>query len=372
MLFRDIIGQQELKKHFIKEVQEDKISHAQLFLGNAGFGGLALALGFIQYLYCTDKTEQDSCGVCPSCRKISELQHPDVHFSFPVVQAIEKRSDFFLKDWREIIKNSPYFNLNDWSNFIDEKGRKPIIGTEESHEIIKKLSLKSFEGGYKIMVIWMAEEMNVQCANKLLKILEEPPQNTLFILLAESQDAMLQTILSRTQIVKIPTLSVDDLSQHLSKNFSISTGDAVSIAAQAEGNFIEAKNLLGDQEEKNINRELFIKLMRVCYKKNVLEMMEWSDEISSFGKEKQKLFLKYCLHMFRQSMLKNYTQNLLTKTSKEEDDFLKNFARFISGNNIQDFMQNFNDAHYHIDRNANAKIQFTELCFQTMRFIHKA
>lgn len=372
MLFKDIIGQQELKKHLIKEVQEDRISHAQLFLGNAGFGGLALALGFVQYLFCNNKNDIDSCGECPSCRKVLELQHPDIHFSFPVVQAIEKRSDFFLKEWRKKIKSNPYFSLNEWTNFIDEKGRKPIIGTEESHEIIKKLSLKSFEGGYKVMIIWMAEEMNVTCANKLLKILEEPPQNTLFILLSESHDAMLQTILSRTQIVKVPTILVDDLSSYLNKNFDISSGDALSVSAQAEGNFIEARNLLSDQEEKNINRELFIKLMRVCYKKNVLEMMEWSDEISSFGKEKQKIFLKYCLHMFRQSILKNYTQNLLTKTSKEEDDFLKNFARFISGNNISEFMQNFNDAHYHIDRNANPKILFTELCFQTMRFIHKA
>ena len=371
MQFKNIVGQLELKKHFIKEVKEDKISHAQLFLGNPGFGGLALALGFTQHLFCQQKSEHDSCGVCSSCRKISELQHPDVHFSFPVVQAIEKKSDFFLPKWRKMIEQNPYFNLNQWSEFIDEKGRKPIISTEESNEIIKKLSLKSFEGGYKVMIIWMAEEMNQTCANKLLKILEEPPKNTLFILLAEAQDQMIQTILSRTQIVKIPTIQVDELSAYINQNFQVSSSDSVSVAAQAEGNLIEAIDLLGAHEEKNLNRELFIKLMRVGYTKKVIPMLEWAEEAAGLGKEKQKGFLKYCLHMFRQSILRNYTQNQLTKTSREEDEFLNKFSKFITGKNIESFMDKFNDAHYHIDRNANAKILFTELCFQTMRYIHK-
>ena len=372
MQFKDIIGQDELKQHFLQEVNEDRISHAQLFLGNPGFGGLPLALSFVQYLFCQNKTPQDSCGTCPSCRKIQELQHPDVHFSFPVVQAMDKRSDAFLPEWRKMIKENAYFNLNQWSSYIDEKGRKPIIGTEESGEIIKKLSLKSYEGGYKVMVIWMAEEMNTTCSNKLLKILEEPPKNTLFILLAESQDAMLQTILSRTQIVKIPRLSIDELSKHLAVNNPVTSSDAISIAAQAEGNFIEALDLIGTHEEKDQNRELFIKMMRVSYKKSVIDMLDWSNEVAALGKEKQKTYLKYALHMFRQSLLKNYTQNQLTRTSKEEDEFLSKFSKFITGNNIQDFMTHFNDAHYHIDRNANPKILFTELCFKTMRYIHYA
>ena len=270
-----------------------------------------------------------------------------------------------------MIEQNPYFNLNQWSEFIEEKGRKPIISTEESNEIIKKLSLKSFEGGYKVMIIWMAEEMNQTCANKLLKILEEPPKNTLFILLAEAQDQMLQTILSRTQIVKIPTIQVDELSAYINQNFQVSSSDSVSVAAQAEGNLIEAIDLLGAHEEKNLNRELFIKLMRVGYTKKVIPMLEWAEEAAGLGKEKQKGFLKYCLHMFRQSILRNYTQNQLTKTSREEDEFLNKFSKFITGKNIESFMDKFNDAHYHIDRNANAKILFTELCFQTMRYIHK-
>ena len=371
MQFKDVIGQKDLINHLLKEVNEDKISHAQLFLGNPGFGGLSLALSFVQYLFCSEKTENDSCGVCPSCRKITALQHPDVHFSFPVVQAIDKKSDAFLPQWRNQMHKNAYFNLNQWSERIDEKGRKPIISTEESAEIIKKLSLKSYEGGYKVMIIWMAEEMNTVCANKLLKILEEPPKNTLFILLAEAQDLMLQTILSRTQIVRIPSISVEELSAHLGSNHQISSSDALSVASQAEGNYIEALDLLGDHEEQNSNRELFIKLMRVCYAKKVIDMLNWAEETANIGKEKQKTFLKYALYMFRQSILKNYTQDQLTKTSKEEDEFLSKFSKFITGGNIHKFMENFNDAHYHIDRNANPKILFTELCFQTMRYIHK-
>lgn len=372
MQFKDVVGQDELKAHLIQEVNADKISHAQMFLGKPGFGGLPLALAFVQYLFCAAKTNADSCGVCPSCRKIGELQHPDIHFSFPVVQAIDKKSDAFLKDWRTQVKEEPYFNLNQWTNRIDDKGRKPIISTEESQEIIKKLSLKSFEGGYKVMIIWMAEEMNTTCANKLLKILEEPPARTLFILLAESQEYLLQTILSRTQLVKIPRIGLDELAKSLQQNQHLDSSSAISLAAQTEGDLIEAKDLLGAHEDKDANRELFIQLMRVCYKKDVIPMLDWADAMGSIGKEKQKTFLKYALHMFRQSLLRNYTDNQLTKTSKEEDAFLKNFAKFITGNNISGFMENFNEAHYHIDRNANARILFTELCFKVMRYIHFA
>lgn len=372
MQFKDVVGQSELKAHLIDEVKNGKISHAQLFLGNPGFGGLPLALAFVQYLFCQNKQESDSCGVCPSCSKVQDLQHPDLNFSFPVVQAIDKKSDSFLPLWREQIHKNPYFNLNQWTDLIDEKGRKPIISAEESQEIIKKLSYKSFEGGYKVMILWMAEEMNLSSANKLLKILEEPPQKTIFILLADTQEYLLQTIVSRTQLVKIPRIGLDELSDHLQGSKQIDRSTATSFAAQAEGNLIEAYELLGEHDEKDINREMFIQLMRVCYKKDVIPMLDWADAAGQIGKERQKAFLKYALHMFRQSLLKNYTDSQLTRTSKEEDAFLKNFSKFITGNNIHGFMENFNDAYYHIDRNANAKILFTELSFKVMRYIHFA
>lgn len=372
MQFKEIIGQYELKNHLIQEVEKEKISHAQLFLGKAGYGGLPLALAFVQYLFCDNKQQEDSCGVCPSCRKVSELQHPDLHFSFPVVQALHKKSDPFLPEWREQIKEQPYFTLNDWLRRIDVKERKPIISTEESQEIIRKLSLKSYEGGFKVMIIWMAEEMNPTCANKLLKILEEPPAKTLFILLCEKQEQILQTILSRTQIVKIPRIQSEDLSLYLRNRVEISASNAESIVARIEGDAIQALELIGTHQDQDENRELFIQLMRVCYKKDVIPMLDWAEEISATGKERQKVFVQYALHMFRQSMLRNYTENHLTRVSKEEDEFLQKFARFITGNNVFDFMETFNDAHYHIDRNANAKILFTNLCFKVMRYIHFA
>lgn len=372
MRFSEVVGHYELKKDLINEVNQDKVSHAQLFLGKSGYGVLPLALSFVQYLLCDNKQIEDSCGECASCKKVEKLQHPDLHFSFPTVQAISKTADGMISEWRQMIGENPYFDLNGWIKFMDPKERNPIIGKDESQEIIKKLNLRSYEGGFKVMMIWMAEEMNQSSANKLLKILEEPPGNTLFILMAESEEMMLQTILSRTQKVRVPRIKMDDLSAYLRANKNQSSGNADSIAARVDGDLIEAMEFLGDHLEQDENRELFIQLMRVCYKKNVLDMMDWSEEMSGKSREFQKVFLKYALHMFRQSLLKNYTDDMLTRVSDEEEDFLDKFARFITGNNIQSFLETFSDAHYHIDRNASPKILFTQLCFEVMRYIHKA
>jgi DNA polymerase III subunit delta' len=370
--FKDVIGQGEVKAFLLDEVKNNRISHAQLFAGKAGYGGLPLALAFAGYLFCENKGERDSCGVCPACQKVKHLQHPDLHFSFPTVLALGNKSDQFLSDWREMVGKNPYFGLNQWTFHVDEKGRKPVIGTDESQEIIKKLSLKSFEGGYKVMIIWMAEEMNATCANKLLKILEEPPAKTLFILLVEHMDLLLSTIISRTQLVKIPRLSDQDIAQELQAQTGMDLSLAASTASLADGDWMEATQLLGEQVEKDVNRTLFITCMRVCYKKDVLAMINWAEQVSGLTREGQKNLLKYSLHMFRQSLLNNYVGKEITKVSPEEAEFLKNFARFITGNNIREFMQEFSDAHYHLERNANAKILFTDLCFKVMRYIHYA
>ncbi len=372
MQFSAVVGQEELKKHLVSEVRNEKISHAQLFLGKPGYGTLPIALAFVQFLFCEDKKENDSCGVCASCRKVQKLQHPDLHFSFPTVQTISKLSDPILPEWREQIGENPYFNLNAWIKKIDVKERKPIIGKDESQEIIKKLSLRAFEGGYKVMLIWMAEEMNTACANKLLKIIEEPPAKTLFLLVSESQEYMLQTILSRTQKVIVPRVHMSDISAFLKENHQMNNDASDSVAARVDGDVLEALEMVGDQVEHDENHGLFVQLMRVCYKKNVLDMMQWAESIAATSKEHQKVFLRYALHMFRQSMLRNYTEDHLTRVSADEDKFLENFARFITGNNIMDFMELFNKSFYQIERNANGKILFTNLCFQVMRFIHAA
>src|SRR5690606_37019707 len=251
-------------------------------------------------------------------------------------------------------------------------GRKPVIGTDQSLEIIKDLSLKSYEGGYKIMIIWGVDEMNTIGSNKLLKILEEPPAKTIFMLIASSQDKMLQTILSRTQITRVPRIEVDALSRHLRDHYEMSLSNADSVALRAEGNLIDALNFINDSPQIAEDRELFIELMRVCYKEDVNLMLNWSEKIAGESRERQKNFIQYCLHMFRQSILKNYTEDMLLRVSNEEADFLKNFSRFITGNNIVAFNESFNNAHYYIERNANPKLVFTNVCFNVMRYIHFA
>lgn len=372
MQFKDVVGQAKLKEHIIQEVKNDRVSHAQLFLGKAGYGSLPLVLAFVQYLFCKDRTDQDSCGQCSSCRKVSQLQHPDLHFSFPTVQTISKNSNALLPQWRERILENPYFNLYQWIEKIDDKKRHPIISVHESAEIIKKLSLKSFEGGKKVMLIWMANEMNTQCANKLLKILEEPPKDTVFFLLCENAESLLATINSRTQNVIVPRIDEIELVKYLIDNNLGNNATLGSIALRAAGNLIEAIDLCGAHEDKDVNREYFVTLMRVCYKKDVKNMLSWAEEIATIGRERQKNFVKYCLYMIRQSLMKNYTDEDLMRASDEEISFLKNFSRFITGNNVLDFNTLFNDSYYHIERNANPKILFTNITFEIMRYIHRA
>lgn len=372
MQFQQIIGQTTLKQELIKEINSGKIAHAQLLQGPAGYGGLPLALAFSQYLFCTDRQADDSCGRCASCQKVTQLQHPDLHFVFPVVLSIGKTADLFLSDWRSQVQETPYFDLFHWTARIDNKLRKPIIGTDESKEIIRKLSLKGYEGGYKVMIIWQPEEMNADCANKLLKILEEPPAQTLFLLVSEDASKLMITIQSRTQLIRVPKIQSEDLSTYLQQTKNQSRTNADALAAFADGSLIAALSYLETSEDQDQQRSQFIQLMRVCYKKEVLAMMNWADDLAAIGKERQKLFLQYALHMLRQSILTNYMGSVLTKVSAEEAAFLEKFAPFISGNNIREFISTLDSAYYEIDRNANARILFTQLCFQTMRYIHQA
>lgn len=369
MLFKEVIGQEELKLHLIQEARADKIAQTQLFSGPMGYGTLPLALAFIQYIFCENRSESDSCGQCGSCKKVKDLQHPDLHFFFPVVQSISKISAKLLPEWRDQIKENSYFDLYEWTQRMDDRERKPIISAEESQEIIRKTALKSYEGGYKIYVIWMAEEMNSICANKLLKILEEPPEKSLFLLLCESTDSMLPTILSRTQIVTVPRIKEQLLAEYIVESTMIDSSTAESFAAFSEGNYLKVLQQMKQQENTDF-LELFKNLMRAGYKKDVNAMLDWAEETAQQTKEKQKLFVLYTLHLIRQSILMNYTSGSLNQLSRNEEEFLKNFAKFIHGKNIQAFMKTIDDIHYNLERNANARIVFTHLTFQVMRYIH--
>lgn len=370
MQFKEVIGQNQIKKRLIQSTIENRISHAQLWLGNPGYGLLPMAIAYIQFLFCQDKGENDSCGKCSSCQKVGKLQHPDLHFSFPTVLADAKTSDVHYPEWRSMLFENSYFNLKNWVEAIDDKGRKPIIGTEESQNILKKLRLKSFEGEYKIMLIWMAEEMNETCSNKLLKILEEPPENTLFFLLCENIDRMLPTIISRTQLLRFPQIDHTNMSSALMEKHNLHLTEADALAHFCEGNWNVASEMIKNGSLNQDLREIFIEGFRYAYKKDVLGMMNWANRVANFGKEDQKSFLSYGLHMFRQSVLYNYTQDKLVKLSDEEMKFLVNFSKFITGNNLEGLTNLFSDAHYEIDRNANQKILFTDLIFQVMKLIH--
>ncbi|MFA5574694.1 MAG: hypothetical protein WC994_06515 [Brumimicrobium sp.] len=372
MFFNHVVGQTLIKQKFLSDIYDSKLSHAHLLLGNAGHGGLSLTLAAIQYLLCENKQEIDSCGECNSCRMMEKLEHPDVHFTFPTVQAETNISDPHFPLWKEMILKNPYSNLNDWINFSDDKGRKPIISVHQSEQILKKLTLKSFQGGHKVSVIWMAEEMNQTCANKLLKIIEEPPKDTVFFLLAESEDKILTTILSRTQITKVPRIQPDEMKGFLQERGDFSQDLMESIISRSEGDLGVALELIDSGKTENENFLMFVDLMRNCYKKDVISMLDWATKVSQLGREEQKHFLKYGLHMMRQSLMTNYTEGKLVNASQGEEDFLKNFARFITGNNILAFNKLFSEAHYSIERNANGKLLFTNITFEVMRYIRRA
>lgn len=372
MQFADITGSQKIKDKLLQEAQNNRVSHAQLFLGNEGNAKLALALAFIQYLMCENPTDKDSCGSCMECKRVAKLEHPDLHFSFPTAQGIAKTTDAVVGDWRKQVLENPYLSINDWISYSDEKGRKPTISVHEAKNIIQKLTLKSFGNKYKIMLIWMAEWMRVETANKLLKIIEEPPQNTLFFLLADQQDDILPTILSRTQLVHVARPHNSEVEKLLLDQYQISSEQAATIALMADGNINKAIGLVQHHEDEDHFLDAFISWMRVCYKKNVVGMIQWSLEMAANNRAYHKTFLEFSLHMVQNSIHKNYAAALAEHLPEKENQFLDNFARFINGKNVLELHALLSDTHYQVDRNANAKILFTDTSFQIMRLLHRS
>lgn len=370
MQFSDIVGHESIKQKLVQEVKAGRVSHAQLFLGNEGSGNLALVWAFIQYLFCDQQTD-DSCGTCTSCKQISKLEHPDLHVAFPTAQALSKTTDPLVADWRKAIIENPYLTLNDWIHLSDDKGRKPTISVHEAKNMVQKLTLKSFGDKYKVMLIWMAEWMGTETANKLLKIIEEPPANTLFFLVANSQDMILPTILSRTQMNHVPALKSKEIQSFLVEKYQLDQDKAATVALMSDGNMNKAISLSQHHDDEDHFLESFVEWMRMCYKKNVVGMINWSMKMAAESRTFQKSFLEYTLYMMRSSIHMNYATELAENTPDKEADFLKNFAQFINGKNILEFHQLFSESHYQIDRNANAKILFTDTSFQIMKLLHQ-
>lgn len=372
MQFKDVIGQAAIKKRLIDGVRENRISHAQLFDGSEGTGKLAMAIAYAQFINCKNPSSHDSCGECSSCKKFLKLVHPDLHFVFPVVKTKsfkEPVSDNFLVKWRERVLQSPYFNLNMWYKSIDVENKQGQIYVHESSEIMRKLNLKTFEAEYKVMIIWMAERMNVQCANKLLKMIEEPPAKTLFILITENEEQLLTTIRSRVQLVKFLGIDKASIIESISTMPQIEGKNLEGLARQANGNFITARNLLQPDEDRSYLFDLFANLMRMCYKRDWLGMFDWVDELAAAGREKQKSFLVYSLKMLRENFIMNLKQPELNFLSEEEKDFSDRFSPFINERNILIFAEEFEKAHRDIAQNGNPKLIFTDLSLKVVKMI---
>lgn len=375
MLFKDIIGQQGIKKRLVTQVRENRISHALLFLGREGYGGLPLAIAFSQYINCQQRTDSDACGICPSCIKYQKLIHPDLHFVYPVntTKKVLKDpvSDDFITEWRELILQNPYFRLSRWYDYIGIENKQGIISKNESANILKKLGLKTFEADYKIMIIWIPEKMNQTSANKLLKILEEPPENTIFMLVAENTEDIIPTILSRTQLIKIPRINIDLLTNKLMQEYSMEKENAQKMAKIAEGDFIEAIDKIELDEDLEYFLDQFSMVMRLCYKKNVTKLIGWAEELSALNREKQKSFITYAVSMIRENLVMHLDTTSLVHLNQAEQDFSLKFHPYINGKNVIPISNILNTAQEHIERNANAKIVFTDMSLKLMKYIKK-
>lgn len=359
MFFKEVIGQEAAKQRLRQEVQEGRIPHAQLFCGPSGVGKLPLAMAYARYICCPNRTDTDACGTCPSCVKWNKLVHPDVHFVFPIVKKGKKEvCDDYIADWRHLVLNSPYFSLNHWLNEMDAENGQAIIYAKESDEIVRKLSLKSSEGGYKVTIVWLPEKMHVVCANKLLKLLEEPPEKTVFLLISETPDMILPTILSRTQRFNIRKIEETDIANALQQKYGVRPNDSFTLAHLANGDFIKALETIHLNEENELFFELFVSLMRLSYQRKIREMKQWSEQLAGMGRERQKNFLTYAQRMIRENFIYNLHCKEMSYMTLSEQNFATRFAPFINERNVMGMMDELSEAQIHIEQNVNARMVF--------------
>ncbi|MBA2613161.1 MAG: DNA polymerase III subunit delta' [Bacteroidetes bacterium] len=371
MLYSEIVGQQEPKHRLLKMVKEERVPHALLFAGKEGSGNLPAAIAFAQHLYCKNKTDDGACGTCISCNKVSKLIHPDLHLVFPIAKSKDvKSSNDLVRDFREAFLANPYLSLNDWFNELSAENKQPIIPVEEANDILKKLSYTSYEGSYKIMIIWQPEKMNAEAANKLLKILEEPPEKTIFVLVTNHTEQLLATIISRVQQIPFYNCSEQEISEALIANFKVNTEVARQTAILANGNYAEAITLLTHNEENVSFLANFQNFMRLALKFDPGKALVWIDENASSGREKQKQFLQYGLEVFRDCLMYNFGDKNLVRLSGQEKQFLEKFAPFVNQRNYEKLVEEFNNNYYYIERNANPKILFMDLILKTNELIN--
>ena len=382
MLFKDILGQDHIKNYLITTANAGRIPHAQLFIGPEGSGTLPMAMAYAQYILCNNSDGENTTGNSACNLKFEHISHPDMHFVYPITSTDEVKGDSvvstnFLDQWRGFVKENPYGSLFDWYKKLEIPKKQGIISVKESAAINKNLSLKAYEGGYKVMIIWMADKMRTDAANKLLKLLEEPPEKTIFILISESIDDLLQTIISRCQVVDFLALPEQVITDALIATHKVEANLAKKIAHQCEGNYNKALHLLHKDDDDSVFEEWFINWVRAAFKAKgnasvIADLISWSITIAKEGRETQKNFLQFCIQFFRQALLLNYKATDLVYLEPNFENFkLEKFAPFVHGNNIMDIFKELEDAMYHIERNGNSNIILTDLSIKLTRLLHK-
>lgn len=373
MQFKDVVGLDHIKKHLIHAAQINKVPHAQLFLNRPGTGGLPLALAYTQYLVCQNPQYNDSCGVCPACVKASKMIHPDIHFTYPVIKkdgtTRPPLSEDFAKEWRTQMIQNPYISEYEWLQSINDDNKQGNITRDEASHIISKLNFKAFEGGYKIQIIWMAENL-AETGNTLLKLIEEPPGNTVIILIAENQEAILPTIISRTQIVKIPNLLDEDITRYLQASYELDDESAQEFAYIANGNYRKAQQLATGELE-GFGEDLK-NWMVYCMRGPSIDLLKWTETRHTKGREYLKKFFDYTVHIFRETIASKYTENILVPhVSKHEMPVVQALKKYIDHDNLYDLIPKIEETAYHIERNSNAKISLLHLSIEMRKILRK-
>ncbi|TMM58970.1 DNA polymerase III subunit delta' [Maribacter algarum] len=380
MLFKDILGLSHIKNHLASSADAGRIPHAQMFVGPEGSGTLPMALAYMQYVVCGNQNGENFGGNESCNLKFDSLSHPDMHFAFPVSNSDKVKShavsNHYMEEWRQFLKEQPYGNLFDWYRLIGIEKKQGQIGVDEAMDVVKKLALKSYEGGYKVMLIWMAEKLNTSAANKLLKLIEEPPEKTVFILVTEDEEQIIQTIRSRCQILHFPPLAENDIAKALEEK-GLAREEALRLAHEANGNFNKALDLMNNDSEDLVFEKWFVQWVRSAFKAKgnkaaIHELILWSEEIAKTGRETQKKFMQYCLAVMRQAMLVNFNVKDLAFMQIHVDGFsLEKFAPFVHENNILSIVEELENAMYHIERNGNSKIILTDLSIKLTRLLHR-
>ena len=375
-MFDNIIGQKEYIASLRTAIDNNRLPHALLISGNEGTGGLALAYAAAQYLICPHRHDGDACGQCPQCLQLGKLQHPDVHFVFPVVRKKNQKeapiSLDYMSEWRNAFLNNHYLTLNEWTTTSGEENKQAGIFVAEANNIIKTLSVKPFESDYRVMIIWLPEKMNEETANKLLKIIEEPNDMTHFFLVSQEPERIIGTIQSRVQRINLPPIADVDIQQALVSRFNCPQDKAIDYARMSHGSYVEALKLLNDDEERSFYFTKFCEMMRLSYAKKLFDMKEWSEELSGIGRERQKAYLQYAQQMIRENFIMNFNTPSLNYLNESERTFSSRFHAFVNHNNVTGIMDELALAEKDIMQNVNAKMVFFDLSLKLIMLLKSA